>query len=803
MEVAQRLAPTFAGGAVIVELTSVSEPEAIVGTIAAALQLPLPGQGWPGLAVALRRQLHHRGLLLVLDNFEHLLDEAPQLIQLLEAAPGLSVVVTSRERLKLHAEQVVLLQGLPYSGWDTVADAERDPAVQLFLHHARQVRSSFALRREHLAPLRAIVESVEGMPLGIILAAAWAEVMGLAEIVAEIRSSLDFLEAPYRDLPPRQRSMRALLESTWVRLDSRERRLFAGLSVFRAGFTTEAAQKITEAIARDLRRFVDCSMLARADGGRFAMHQLWRQFAAGKLSRSPEEEAEMLERHAVYYARFLGQRSAAFKDERAEQAGAEIAAEFENARAAWNWAADRGRVSLLEQGLILGFYCIRQGRLLEGAVMTRRAAEALAGVDSGPARRLLGFLLAAYVSFTDSGMPPADVRETLAEARAHLAAAGALGENVCYEKAFVLMIWGQVLIREDYLKAREVLAESLSLLEAVEAWFEAANVTSALARSYQVQRDYGAALDYAGKALRLWERIGERHWISVTRMQLGVIQTRLGRVVQGVDAIRESLALFSAAGNEYFAAQAQLTLGEVLVDLGRFDEALSLLSRGHAYFSGIDMADVSRAAWCWAALHQGHYDEVQRQARVLPANQGDIGFEAAISEQYLLQGCAALALGNLEEAVSLLRKSADEGKAAGEKAGADAARLSQILALWGSALVLTGAGAAAEGAIAEALRWLQRPYPPQSAAAVLSAVSLLLAEKGAGERALAIYEAARSDPYVANSHWFEAVFGRRLPVVAATLPEETLRAARERGRAVAWRELVDALLADPLNALTP
>lgn len=784
LEVAQRLAPSFAGGAAVVDLTPVSEPEGVVPAIARALGLAA-GKGIRDLNVELQHTLRERAILLVLDNFEHLLDGAPLLTDMIEAAPNLRIMVTSRERLNLQAEHVIFLQGLPCSEWKTLTDAEQDPAVQLFLHHAQRVRPSFVLRRDQLPSLRAILVQVEGMPLALILAAAWVEVMSLAEIATEISRSPVFLEAPYRDLPPRQRSMRALFESTWLRLDERERRIFAALSVFRAGFTKEAAQEVTLATAWELRRFVNHSMLSCAAGERFAMHELWRKFAAEELARSPEKEEDVRERHAIYYCRFLQERSTAFKDERAEQTGAELATEFENAKAAWNWAADHGRVSLLEDALILGFYCIRQGRRMEGAAMSQRAVEKLARTDSGPGQRMLGFLLAAQVAFTGSGVSPDKLKEALAEAFEHLKAAAVLGEDVRYEEGFTLMMWGQALIDEDCLQARSHLERSLALLGEVDAWYERANVTVALARSYEVQADYGAALAYASKALRSWELVGERHWINATRMQLGVIRTKVGQVEQGVKEIREAMAFFEGAGNRYYSAEAQLTLGNTLVTLGRFDEALPLLSKSHVYLSGIGMADTSRPAWCWAALHRGHFGEVWRQSRVLPAQDDEL----ALAEARFLQGCVALALENLDEAVALLQASV-----ASYRAGSDPARLSRVLAVSGSALLLSGLVAAAQREIVEALRLVGQLRLAPAAAVALPAVALLLVETGTSGRAIEIYEVARRDPSIANSIWFEEVFGRRMADVAALLPEETVKAARARARLLALWELVNSLL---------
>ncbi|MDT8307010.1 MAG: BTAD domain-containing putative transcriptional regulator [Anaerolineae bacterium] len=789
LEIAHRPSIALPDGVAFVDLTGVEQPEAIPSSIANTLNLTGAEPSAPNLKARLLAYLRQRAMLLVLDNFEHLLAAAPLLAEIVAAAPGVSVLVTSRERLKLQTEHVYILQGFADWEWETLAQAAEDPAVQLFLYHARRVRPSFVLRDEHLQPLRTILELVQAMPLALILAAAWVEVMSPAEIATGIRQSLDFLEAPYRDLPPRQQSLRALFEGTWNRLEDRQQQLFASLTVFCGGFTLAAAEEVTGANPHDLLRFVERSMLARVEGGRFAMHELLRQYAAEQLRRWPDEERAVRERHARFTCRFLEQQAAPLRGAGAEKARAAIAENFENARAAWNWAADHRDIALLEQGMILGFYCAREGRRAEWAAMCQRAVERLSGTTSGAGRRVLAILLTSHSVFARGVLPFEQRHQALTEALAHLAAAAAFGEDVRYEKAMTFMALGQLFTGADYRRARSFLQASLPIFEELEAWYERANVHNDLAETYEAEADYATALDLARKALRQWEMVGEEHWINTARLQVALIKAKLGDVEQGVHEIREAAARFESAGNRFFAARAELALGDALVSLGRFDEGLATVARSQAYFTGMGTPEVSRAAWCWAALHQGHFAEVWRQSQVLLAGYRQVGTAPQIAEAAFLHGCAALALGNADRAVTALQTSVASGRASGRPA-----MLSRTLAVSACAALFCGNAEAARQQLVESLRLASERRLPVAGTIGLSTAVLLLAEQEEGEQAMALYELARREPFVARSCWFAEIFGRRMADLATTLSRETGEAARKQSAMMDRWRAVDALV---------
>jgi predicted ATPase len=247
-------------------------------------------------------------------------------------------------------------------------DIETCSAVQLFVKSAGRVRPGFELTSDNLAGVIDICRLVDGMPLGIELAAAWVELLSPAEIVTEIQNSLDFLETTLRDFPSRQRSIRSIFESTWNRLTDTEQEVFQQLSIFRGGFTRKATQTMTGTSLPVLMALVDKSLLRRDFEGRYQIHELLRQFGLDRLAKFPAAEAEARDRHCAYFAAFLKRQEADLFGHNQGKTLAEIEVEIDNVRVAWNWAVAQAKFDEIEQFMesLCEFYRIR-GELDEGS----------------------------------------------------------------------------------------------------------------------------------------------------------------------------------------------------------------------------------------------------------------------------------------------------------------------------------------------------------------------------------------------------------------------------------------------------
>jgi predicted ATPase/DNA-binding SARP family transcriptional activator len=310
--VADTVAPQFADGVCFVPLANLSTPSALAAGVAAALGLVLDPRADAG--AALMRHLAPRVMLLVLDGFEPLVDAARQLPCWLAAAPGLRIVVTTRERLEADGEWVLPLAGLVPPSPDAQGSALLDnDAVRLFALRALAVNPQFDLPAA-AAPVAAICRRVGGLPLAVELAAAWVRMMPAADIARELGASLTLLQ----DEPG---GLRAVFDRSWQLLTRREREAWARLAVFRGGFTRDAAQRVSEVPVPVLAALLDKSMLLSRSDGRLDMHPLLHEHARERLG----PHAELATRHA-HWALELAQRSALPAAERAN-----LLAAFEHA----------------------------------------------------------------------------------------------------------------------------------------------------------------------------------------------------------------------------------------------------------------------------------------------------------------------------------------------------------------------------------------------------------------------------------------------------------------------------------------
>ena len=336
LESAAQQLDNFEHGVFFVQLTSLDIPERIVPGIAEALNFSFYDGATP--EQQLQDFLREKRLLLVMDNYEHLLEGVRVVVDLLRIGPDLKILVTSRTRLNIQEEHRFPITGIDFPEMISPEVVSQSSAVQLFLENARRVQPDFALSDENIGEVARICQMVQGMPLGIILAGAWLELLNPAEITQELAHSLDFLAAELRDLPERQRSMRAVFDHSWRLLSEPERTLFQQVSIFRGGFTREAGEAVTGASLRTLLSLANKSLLQRASTGRFEVHELLRQYGADKLAEDVVQETSVRDRHSAYYCAALHRYEADLKGTRQQAALDEIEVDIENVHVAWNWA---------------------------------------------------------------------------------------------------------------------------------------------------------------------------------------------------------------------------------------------------------------------------------------------------------------------------------------------------------------------------------------------------------------------------------------------------------------------------------
>ena len=624
LQVAHGNLDRFPHGVFFVSLAPLTSTEMIIASLGSAVGFQFHEAAEP--QEQLLRYLRERQMLLVLDNFEHLMEGAGLLSAILQAAPGVQILVTSRERLNLQGEWVFEVEGLPYPSSSEESNLERIEAygaVQLFLQNALQVRPTFRLNEENREWVVRICQLTEGMPLGIELSAAWVRVLSCQQIAREIESNLDFLKASARDFPERHRSLRAALDHSWNLLSKQERRVFQRLSVFRGGFRREAAQEVTGAGLEELTSLLDKSLLKRIEEERYDLHELVRQYAASHLQSDTQEDGRVHERHSSYYAALLEEWEEKIASPRQMEALAEMDAEIDNVRVAWNWMVTHphGQMANIAKSLhsLWRFHDIR-GRFRDGEVLMRQVATMLKTLNETEATQsaersiLLGRVLAeqgyfcAYLgryeearevlgqslTLLRASADQAALAHTLAvlgymkarlgefqEARAHaeesLAIYRALGDHdrmlYClvtlsyihlsqgaYKKAYALAIEGLAI-------SRDILGDPLAT--------EHCLLSLSSAASYLGQ--YAEAKRWAEESLQISKAINHRPGIGETLKLLGMIAHKLGQTDHAVTLLRQSVSQFREIGDRTLIAAALVDLGVIMRDSQAESEAKQYL----------------------------------------------------------------------------------------------------------------------------------------------------------------------------------------------------------------------------------
>jgi predicted ATPase/Tfp pilus assembly protein PilF len=483
--------------------------------------------------------LREKQMLLVLDNFEQLISGGTVLATILEEAPGVCLIVTSRERVGLRAEMLLALDGLTLQG---AGGAEPGDAIRLFLSVADRLdRNSCA---EAPREIQQICELLGGVPLAIELAASWVRVMSCSEILHELQQGLDILATDAPDVPVRHRSLRATFDASWRLLTPEERGAAARLAVFLTGFDRAAADTVGRADTALLRALLDKSLLTRS-GARFLMLDVVRQYAVDRLQETPAEERDTRTRHMQYFADMLAAIEA--RVVRSDPAAlADVAAVIDELRAAWAHAAACADVSVMLQMVnpLYHFYEAR-GWAREGVEAFGRALELLRVVPVG----------------SDDGARRLDALRGMLEVRC-----GAL--------------WNRLgeLDRAEYLLAR-----GLKAAERADEPIEHVFALQKLGANLLAASDHVAAADAQLRALTLARETGDRHAIGWSVAQLGNVELTRGEYEEAATLYGEALALLRQEGDRGGVLAALNNLGVIAYDRGnhlearrRFSEALEV-----------------------------------------------------------------------------------------------------------------------------------------------------------------------------------------------------------------------------------
>ena len=562
-------ADRYPHGVWFVNLAPLSSADGVLAAVADAFKLS--GLGVVDLKQALRNYLREKALLLILDNFEHVLDAAELVADLL-AAPGLQALVTSRERLRLRAERVYDVGALRFPLHASQSDAATFDAVQMFLACVRHAHPQYALDTADVRAAAQICRLTAGMPLAIELAAAWAPTLPVAAIAAELAASLDVLETTLRDVPERHRSARAVFEHSWNLLTVEEQALFKQLSVFRGGFTFPAAQQIAGAKLGILARLADKSLVRIDRDGRYGVHELLRQFAEEKLGAEPGAEERTRERHSAFYLEWLRRKEPELKGPQQLHALDEVECEFENVRRACDWALQCGQWERLRKSLrAFSFFMAVRARQLEAIALLQQVVDTVTAAESSREESAQRRGLAAYALTSQSWF-----FARLGQMDKHISClersrAAVQQYGTPYEVALHCHLYASS--RTDEEEARALFERSLAFFRASGEIWDVAFVINGRGSFAFGRGETLKARELYAEALTLWQASGELQGTANGLLNLGRVAYALGDYDQSGQRLEQSLAMQQAVGSKIRTAECLEVLGELASAQGQFAEA--------------------------------------------------------------------------------------------------------------------------------------------------------------------------------------------------------------------------------------
>jgi predicted ATPase/DNA-binding XRE family transcriptional regulator len=565
IETASNMQNIFAHGVYFVSLASVNTTPYILPMIADAIGFTFQGSSPTDPKTQLFSYLKEKQILLLADTLEHLLSGPgiEILSELLASAPKVKLLATSRESLSLQGEWIFEVHGLPLPE----NEITQGTSVELFLQRARRAYVEFKATTEDYPAILRICCLVSGTPLGLELAAAWVRTLSCEEIAEEIERGLDFLKISARDLPERHRSMRAVFDHSWKLLSDEEQSVLSRLSVFRGGFSLEAAEQIAGATIFTLSNLVTKSLIRRSGKERYDLHELLRQYAKSRAKTDHDDYEAIEGRHSAYYLNFVRSLEQPLIGPKQVSARAEFVANMENIRPAWDYAVRHDQVEIMKAS-INSFWNFFESNTWyhEGVDIFGLAADEIQRVCRGVSQMDLAHLtLYEYLRCCQGWCclhvgKFQEARSILAEGVQTLRAKGALAE-LSRSLHYMGVIHWQA---GEYTKALELFHEKRDLdLSGGIPW----NLGLAYGNLGMVTETIGLleeSQDHFQKAISIFRTVGDLRLLGIGLFYLGSVKNKLGLIQEGKAHLYESLEISKSIGDRFGMSMASNSLGLVL-----------------------------------------------------------------------------------------------------------------------------------------------------------------------------------------------------------------------------------------------
>jgi predicted ATPase/class 3 adenylate cyclase len=557
----------FAHGVYFIPLDPLSSADFLVSAIAEALKFSFYSK--EDEKVQLLNYLREKELLLILDNFEHLVVGAGMISEILNVASGVKIMVTSRELLNLRGEWIVQVGGMEVPEGERI-DVEGYSAVQLFLHNAQRVRTGVEFTDEDKRFVVRICQLVGGLPLGIEIASSWLRSLSCKEIAQEIEKGIDFLETSMRDVPERHRSLRAVFDYSWDLLGDVERGALRRLSVFLGGFSREAAEHVAGARLGLLTSLVDKSLLRRHASGRYEMLDVLRQYVLEKLDEEVEEKEAVLDKYCEYYANFLASQEPLLIA--GEKEGIEaIRCSIENVRASWDHAVLRSNIEAIDKSLAgLAEFYDTIGQFEEGRKALEKAAAVVEGKPEGTKGQFVYAKLVGRIGRFHSRTGSYEKGRALMEQSIAM-----LEQCDGIQEMVLPMAWlGRMLgLLGRYEDAKEIIEESLRMSRKIDYKLGIAINLNALGVMHYYLENYTEARALFNENLRLSKEIGYLKGTTSSYTNLGLVAYQTDRQEEAQKLMAQALAMDRVADDKLGIANILNNIGLTYKEMKDFENA--------------------------------------------------------------------------------------------------------------------------------------------------------------------------------------------------------------------------------------
>jgi predicted ATPase len=621
LQVAADLADEFEHGALFVELAPITDSDLVTTTIASALGVIEAGD--EPLLEILTRSLRKKHLLLVIDNFEHVIAAAPVVSDLIAGAPKLKIMTTSRELLRVYGERdyPVPPLGLPEeSRQRTVAAISQCEAVSLFIQRATAAQAGFEITEDNAQAIAEICTRLEGLPLAIELAAARVRLFEPETLLVRLSDSLKTLTGGARDLPQRQQTIRNAIQWSHELLDEDEQTLFARLAVFQGGRSIEAAEAVCGPglaieVLDGLESLLNKSLLRREKGPEgethFLMLETIHAYACERLDAGDEAE-ELRGSHAAYFAEMAEQASTRFTGHEQGVWLNRLTLDYENLRSAMSWSLGGGDVQTgLRIAGALGAYWRSKSWFQEGQRWLQRAIEL---VDEAT-ERVQGQLYAWAGFMAWAHQDSAECSQLWEKA---LAIERRLNNQPAVAR--LLIVSGFVSSKLSDIRI-ETTQEGLALAREIDDKSEISHGLQVLGEIHRARGDYAAAKQAYEECLPITREIGDQVRESGVIAELGFVAFNLGDFEQAREQLLEAYKLALEIGRAFIIADGLSFNGGVLGALGQPERAVRLIAAGD-----------SRLAEIGSRRYPGDQQELDKMIALVREQLDDASFDRLWAE---------------------------------------------------------------------------------------------------------------------------------------------------------------------------